>query len=190
MEHWGIIYNQGRCDMRKLRNFSDVHYPFPMAWSERTEISAKYLKDFSKVLEFGAGTGRLGEFLPDSVQYFPSDIVGRGKNFQVIDLNLSLKLEFKPDACVALGVLEYLQNLYFSLTEIRSVSRNFVFTYCATRPTFLAEFRRKMNKWKNSFNERELECLLNETGWNIGEHILIEQHKHYTQYLYVCHASE
>lgn len=56
-------------------------------WDERTIIIATLIPPGSDVLEFGAGRLVLRDHLPKNCTYQPSDIVDRGENTIICDLN-------------------------------------------------------------------------------------------------------
>ncbi len=81
-------------------------------WDGRTEALARLVAPGSTVLELGAGACRLKDFLPEGCTYTPSDLVERGPDTFICDLNkrpLPSLERFAPDTVVMSGVLEYVK---------------------------------------------------------------------------------
>jgi hypothetical protein len=83
-------------------------------WEERTQKMAALVPKSSRVIEFGAGSCRLRSWLDDTCEYIPSDIVARGPDTVICDLNRRPlpNLEYlQADVALFAGVLEYLGDL-------------------------------------------------------------------------------
>lgn len=83
-------------------------------WDERTRLIAKLVPPGSKVIEFGAGRRQLEKGLPANCTYTPSDLVARGADTLVCDLNcrpLPHLSHITPDVAVFSGVLEYTRDV-------------------------------------------------------------------------------
>ena len=78
-------------------------------WDARTIMMARLIPPNSSVLEFGAARLVLREYLPTNCSYQPSDIVDRGDNTIVCDLNDEFPdLSHHYTHVVFSGVLEYI----------------------------------------------------------------------------------
>ena len=78
--------------MRKLLKHSDYERwettkNLSEDWDSRTKQIAELVDPRTSVIEFGAGRLVLKSYLPDTCSYTPSDIVDRGENTIVCDLN-------------------------------------------------------------------------------------------------------
>jgi hypothetical protein len=79
-------------------------------WEARTQQMARMIPARSRVIEFGAGSCRLPRYLDADSKYFPSDLVSRGPDTIVFDLNKSPMPDLRHlqlDVAVFAGVLEY-----------------------------------------------------------------------------------
>lgn len=105
-----------------LKNYNSV-------WNDRTECMAKMIPfDAKTLLEFGAGTRFLETVLPEGVSYTPSDLVSRGDDTIVCDLNkLPYNITDKTfDVVFLSGVLEYVVNLNKFINYLAELSDAYV----------------------------------------------------------------
>src|ERR1700677_4824121 len=99
----------GWSDRSRWRNTKEL---LP-GWDERTLILASLLPGNSRVIEFGAGRRQLELHLPAGCTYIASDLVDRGKDTLVCDLNVEPRPDLSRlgiDTAVFGGVLEYIQD--------------------------------------------------------------------------------
>jgi hypothetical protein len=171
------------------KNWRKVHH-FPQEWSNRTRIAADLIENKWSVIEFGAGEGSLGKILSHDTFYLPTDLIKRKDVFEIVDLDHPLNLSQKFDVGVAMGVLEYLNDLNFSLHEISRNVPNFITTYCCSNYRFvrLKSLRRYLG-WKNHLSETEFEKILKESGFTISYKEIIELRFFYKQYIYKLEIS-
>jgi hypothetical protein len=83
-------------------------------WESRTQKLAQMIPDGTRVLEFGAGRRRLARFLGPHCTYMASDLVDRGGDTFVCDLNRRPLPELgplRPQVAVFAGVLEYVRDV-------------------------------------------------------------------------------
>jgi hypothetical protein len=105
--------------MRRLGGFSDYSRwsnakNLEKWWETRTRQIAEFIPAGSTVLEFGAGSCCLKAFLDKSCEYVPSDIVKRGPDTLICDLNerpLPELSHVKANVAVFAGVLEYVGDI-------------------------------------------------------------------------------
>lgn len=166
------------------RNWPSVQH-FPHQWSNRTRLAADLIEDGWSVIEFGAGDGVMGNFLGAEHKYLPTDLVKRKDEFEIVNLDSPLDIKDIFDAGVAMGVLEYVENVHFSLEELSRSVPNFITTYCCAKYKF-ARFKtlRKYIGWKNHLTQCEFEQILEETGFTISYKEIIEQRFFYEQFIY------
>ena len=172
MERMGIL------DWRKISHF-------PEEWSNRTRLAANLIEDGMSVIEFGAGNGIMGDILGSRNPYLPTDIIKRKDGFEVINLNHPLQLIGNFDIGVALGVMEYLEDVSFTLGMLSNNVPYLITTYCPARFKLLkCKMLRKNIGWKNTLTVNEFEERLNEAGFELVYKELIEKRFFYVQYLF------
>jgi hypothetical protein len=142
------------------------------SWEPRTRLIASFVPAKSRVIEFGAGTRRLENYLDPSCHYVPSDIVDRGPGTFICDLNSRpLPALDDYDTAVLIGVLEYLQDVPAVLDWLlRSISHCAVTYVCArTEPSRLAGLQDALTRvrmgWMNSYREQDLVSLFQARGF-------------------------
>jgi hypothetical protein len=142
-------------------------------WDERTRILAALLPINSRVIEFGAGRRQLELHLPAGCTYIASDLVDRGKDTFVCDLNMEPRPELSRlgvDTAVFGGVLEYIQNLESLVRWVaRDVDRCLASYECAqTRRSdwgrLYESFTRAQVGWVNTFHEDDFVLLFEREG--------------------------
>ena len=133
-------------------------------WHPRTKLIADLIPSGSSVIEFGAGRRLLESYLDPSCTYVPSDIVSRGPDTIVLDLNQRPLPDFgeRFDVAVLAGVLEYIQRLPSFAIWLASTADTAIASYtpARTRPGSLRRLRERYARagagWVNSFSEAEL----------------------------------
>jgi hypothetical protein len=83
-------------------------------WDERTQLIATMVPPGTRVIEFGCGRRVLERHLPRGCTYVPSDIVERGPDTVVCDLNASRLPDLRHlglQVAVFSGVLEYIADV-------------------------------------------------------------------------------
>ena len=83
-------------------------------WDERTQLIATMVPPGTRVIEFGCGRRVLEHNLPRGCTYVPSDIVERGPDTVVCDLNASRLPDLRHlglQVAVFSGVLEYVADV-------------------------------------------------------------------------------
>ena len=148
----------GRADTRRWSNLDN----FDPEWGARADIIAGLIRPGSRVLEFGAGTRRLESALAPSCTYVPSDLVDRGPDTFVVNLNhrpLPSLAGLGADVVVLAGVLEYLGRLPEVVSWLAAETRTCIASYeCAVSPPGsirrLSELiRRSQSGWINAYTE-------------------------------------
>ena len=146
-------------------------------WDERTRIVARLLPVNSRVIEFGAGRRQLELQLPTGCTYIASDLVDRGKDTLVCDLNVEPRPDLSRlgvDTAVFGGVLEYIQNLEALVRWVaRDVDRCVVSYECAQtrrldRGRLYESFTRARAGWVNTFHEDEFVLLFEREGFLVA----------------------
>jgi hypothetical protein len=95
----------------------------------RSQRAARVIPPGATVLDLGCGAMALRQYLPPGCQYHPADLVSRGPDAQVVDLN---KGEFPVgsfDWIVMLGVIEYVFDVPAVLHACRKAAKFLVVDY-------------------------------------------------------------
>lgn len=147
-------------------------------WVERTQLIAQLVPKRTRVIEFGAGKRKLESQIDPTCSYVPCDIVSRGKDTLVLDLNarpLPNLRHLNLDMAVFAGVIEYIADLdSFVAWLSRQVSACIASYECAQTqswgPARLREtIRRTGTGWVNSFSEEELVEVFRSGGFTLTE---------------------
>ncbi len=163
----------GRADVARWR----VPDSLDPAWEERTRLIAELVPDGSRVLEFGAGRARLAAYLDESCSYVPSDLVRRGPDTLVLDLNaqpLPDPSRIDADTAVFAGVLEYLSRVPRVVRWLAGWAQTCIASYeCATTsrwtPARAGErLVRAHLGWINAYSQHELERVFLSAGFAGG----------------------
>jgi hypothetical protein len=170
---------------------------FDAEWEERTQLIARIVPKHTRVIEFGAGKRQLESYLDPTCSYFPSDLVDRGGNTIVLDLNsrpLPDLSHLKLDVAVFAGVLEYISELDSVVLWLSYQVAMCIASYgCAhTQPRTIDRFNETIRRtgagWINTFTEDALVqtfgaggFILTEThDWHVGdssERIFVFKHR-------------
>jgi hypothetical protein len=105
-----VLRSVGRADYRRWTDANNLE----TWWESRTQRLAEMIPPGTRVLEFGAGRRRLECCLAPSCTYLASDLVERGPDTFICDLNrrpLPDLRPFRPDVAVFAGVLEYVRDV-------------------------------------------------------------------------------
>jgi hypothetical protein len=147
---------------------------FDPEWNERTRIIADLITPGSRVLEFGAGRRYLETVLDARSTYFASDLVKRGDDTLVADLNKrplpSLDAQ-RPDVAVFAGVLEYVTRVPDLAEWLAGEVSTCIASYeCATSaprslPRLAEVVRRWRTGWVNTYSEDELVAIFGVAGF-------------------------
>ena len=145
-------------------------------WDERTRRLAALVQPRSRVLELGAGRRRLEEYLPPGCTYVPCDIVSRGSDTIVFDLNDQPRpnlIEVAADVAVIGGTLEYVHDLPSVAKWLAgSVAPRCICTYAPARARRRSlgrvweSFLRTSNGWMNTVTEDELLNVFANAGYH------------------------
>ena len=158
-----LIIPKNKSDLSRWENIENLSEN----WDSRTIIIGNLIPQNSSVLEFGAGRCVLREHLPSSCSYQPSDIVDRGDNTIVCDLNQEFPILTSHYTHVVFsGVLEYIINIDKLLKELRKHS-DFIIASYATTNNVSDYLIRKQGGWLNHFNDEEIISIFGANGFNL-----------------------
>jgi hypothetical protein len=130
-------------------------------WEERMALAAKWIPEYSIVVDFGAGSGKLLNYLPKRCSYTPLD-----------KLDLNFNIDSLPNICndatigVCLGLLEWLDNPKEFLSKM--IADTLIVSYAIFGLDHNLEPRVE-NGWKNHFRLAELMEIFRDIGYNIEE---------------------
>jgi hypothetical protein len=137
------------------------------SWSNRAKAAAARIKPASRVLDLGAGNMDLLGFLRPGCKYIPADIVSRGPDCFVVDLNADEYPAIDVDVTTLLGVIEYLHRPDRVLRKAAKRSKMLIASY-VTNWHGSVQQRRGMG-WVNDFRRDDLVKLFSGAGWSIAE---------------------
>ena len=158
----GISLHATVKSLSQLDRWSDEEQLNP-DWDERTLKLAKLISPMSRVLEFGAGRRFLESALPEGCTYTPSDIVSRGEDTIVCDLNSeTLPNFFGYHVAVFGGVLEYIHNVPRLIAYLSAQVGEIVASYAHLENN---RRNRKSNGWVNSYGLREFLKIFESNGY-------------------------
>lgn len=163
----------GRADLARWRDAET----FDGGWEQRTRLIAGLVPRASRVIEFGAGRRLLEAHLDASCTYVPSDLVARGPDTIVLDLNarpLPQLSALKLDVAVLAGVLEYIAEPASFITWLAQQVPTCITSYscAATKSRSLGRLRETIRRtgagWVNTFNEDELVGAFRSGGFELS----------------------
>jgi len=145
-------------------------------WEERSKLIAQLVPRGSCVVDFGAGRRMLERHLELGCRYHPHDIVSRGDDTVIADLNarpLPDLSYLSADLAVLAGVFEYIADPpSFSVWLARQFHCCIVSYNCATADSFLSRwqevYRRSRAGWVNTYTEAALLDLFERSGYALA----------------------
>jgi len=160
-------------------------------WESRTQQLARLVPPGTRVLEFGAGRRRLEAHLDPRCAYVASDLVERGPDTFVCDLNrrpLPDLTPIRPDVAVFAGVLEYVRDVPAVVAWLARHVRYCVASYAVVEPMGLVggmrrSYWRTYHGYMNAYSEADLQALfahggfacVRTDGWNDQRLFLFER---------------
>jgi hypothetical protein len=117
-------------------------------WSQRNLFVKDYIDDNISIIDFGCGNKEILDFCHPS-RYLGIDVVDTADLH--VDLNLDFKLDEKFDVGLLLGVLEYLKDPNFTLSNIKKIADKFI---------ILSLIVKKKPEWQQAFTETSIDSLL------------------------------
>lgn len=137
----------------------------------RSKIAAKHIPRGSRVLDLGAGTMLLKEFLSEDCEYQPCDLFSRCPGCIVADFNKGdFPIEGKYDWVTLIGLFQFLDDPMALLRKCSKISKNMIVTYSPliheklTRKEML--WRRGVG-WNNHYTLKQYLAIVSESGWAI-----------------------
>lgn len=140
---------------------------FDPGWDERTHKIAARLRGAQSIIEFGAGRCTLRAALAVGTEYVASDVVSRGPDTLVWDLNNGAPpLDRHFDAAVFSGVLEYVEDV---AAVVRGLYPNVdqIITSYASINDVSDHLTRRENGWVNHLTCAEFVALVESCGYRL-----------------------
>jgi FkbM family methyltransferase len=135
----------------------------PAGAQARAQAAASAIAAGAHVLDLGCGAQVLRTLLPVTCRYTSADLVARGEDTVLLDLNQDQFVEGKFDVVAMLNVLEFLHQPEQVLAKCRQAANTLVLSYDLSghgkKPARLER------GYFNDFSEAELERLLKKAGW-------------------------
>lgn len=161
-------------------------------WGEkhplRARIVAQFIGNRSSVLDLGAGSMVLRQFLRPGCRYQPCDLYPRSPDCLVADLNAGQFPGGRYDWVAMLGVFQFLQDPAWAVRQCRQVAQFAAFSYSPTIrevPTPKEIQWREGEGWVNHYNYRQYLAMVSEGGWVIGKIFRIP-----ANFVLICRAGE
>ncbi|WP_017302954.1 methyltransferase domain-containing protein [Spirulina subsalsa] len=149
----------GKSDTERWSQVTNLH----QSWDTRTQQMAALLTANSSVLEFGAGRMVLKQHLPAGCSYTPSDLVDRGENTLICDLNAATLPAFPAhDVAVFSGVLEYVNDVPKLISHLAPSVKVILASYAVYEKNTKERRRRG---WVNDYTSNEFIALFAERGF-------------------------
>jgi hypothetical protein len=142
-------------------------------WIPRAHIAATLLVGARSVADFGCGDMSLEKCLPPETIYHPVDVVRRDARTIVVDLNTTPPPELNVDACVCLGLLEYLFDVPGFLTAVWRSCEILVASY-NTIDLGDPQLNRRSHAWVNDYDRIGLEVEFLRAGWKIKNAVICD----------------
>jgi len=164
-------------------------------WESRTQQLAGLIPPATRVIEFGAGRRRLEAYLDPTCTYLASDLVERGPDTFVCDLNRRPLPDLGPlcpEVAVFAGVLEYIRDVPAVVDWLAGHVRYCVASYAVIERSGLVSaltagarrtYWRTYHGYMNAYGESELQGLfarsrfacLRTDSWNDQRLFLFEK---------------
>jgi hypothetical protein len=163
-------------------NKSIAHlYPWSMAkWENRTKKVAELIPPGFSVLDIGGGMGHLYQHLPKGTDYLSIDI--RDWTDKTIIANLNLHFPDVPltgDVCIVCqGIIEYLDNPFWFLQQIKKYGSTLVITYRPKSPTVMPRL--------NDLSFQQFKAALQQAGWRVIKEQNSRSLKKIVEKIYLC----
>ncbi len=163
-----LMKNALNTSIRKMRNGTDYKrweniQCLSPSWDSRTKKMAEMIDDGSSVIEFGAGRLVLKDYLSKDCAYTPSDLIDRGADTIICDLNDSTLPQLQSyDVAVFSGVLEYVNNVPKLITHLSKFVNTIITSYAITD---LNKKNRRAQGWMNDFSSKEFTKIFESAGF-------------------------
>lgn len=128
---------------------------FDQGWTERILTMAECIQPHESVLDLGCGPGWLQTMLADTNTYYGCDRFRRDEKTILADFNRHQFPGINVDVAFISGVMEYVVDWEWFLTQAMAVAHKVVLSYCTTDQFPDVEERRKKG-WINDLALQDL----------------------------------
>ena len=152
---------RGKADVGRWADLGN----FDSGWDERSHKIAARVPAGASVIEFGCGRGTLRGSLAAGTDYLGSDIVARGPDTLVWDLNNGAPpLDRGFDVAIFSGVLEYVADVSALLAGLAPVAPTAIASYASLEevPNILT---RRESGWINDCKQAQFVALFEAAGY-------------------------
>lgn len=155
-------------------------------WDERAQRCSDYIPAGSKVLDVGCGAMALKAALKPGCSYTGADVVERASGALVVDLNRKEFPEGKYDWVTFLGVLEYIHEPKWPISQAAKAAPNMLLTYCCDITQGRSISLRLGMGWVNNLTYESILALIRECGWRVDCEAMDKRGAHNHQYMFIC----
>ena len=127
-------------------------------WSSRNLFVKNYIPENISIVDFGCGNKEILDFCNPS-EYLGIDITDAAD--LKIDLNSKFDLNKIFDIGLLLGVLEYVEDPNFTLTNVKKFAKKFIILSLPVKQKV---------SWKRAFTDESLNTLLTSHFTNVSHH--------------------
>jgi hypothetical protein len=148
-------------------------------WADRGKVAAQFIRDGSRVLEIGTGSGTLRRLIANRCNYTGADLEPLDDNSLVLDVDNEPLPRGSWDTIVLLGVLEYLHYPAKALEKIANTASQLVISYCCC--VDISEecaSERRSRGWVNSMTEQDIGHELARLGFRMSGRQLFKSTPH------------
>jgi hypothetical protein len=159
-----------RNDITDFNRWTDASTTWGKKYPARAEVAGEEIPDGASVLDIGAGSMVLSEYLKPGCTYQPCDLLKRTPDCLVANLNRGeFPRERHYDFTVMLGVLMYLSDPEWAIHQCASVSNSAVFAYTPAldEPSAAETSNRGAAGWVNHFTQSEYISLVEDNGFKV-----------------------
>lgn len=144
---------------------------YESVWNERIKIMTGLIpSDTSSIMDMGAGTEELKNYLDPQIEYIPVDLKARSKKTKVIDFNKKEFPSIQVDTIFVSGCLEYVQYPEWFVSKVAQQSKYCILSYCILE-NYPNVKNRKDNAWRNHFNQQEIIGLFQSKNMQLIKHL-------------------
>lgn len=138
-------------------------------WADRGKVAAKFIRDGSRVLEIGTGTGTFRALIADRCHYTGADLEPLDEQTLALDVDTQPLPGGSWDTIVLLGVLEYLHHPANVLQKLGNVAFQLIISYCCCREEGTESNHERLRRgWVNSMTERTVRDELEKSGFRVA----------------------
>jgi len=137
----------------------------PSGAEERAAAAASMIAPGSSVLDLGCGAMALRQRLPDGCRYVPADLIARGEDTILVDLNQGQFPAGEFDVVTLLDVVDFLHEPQALLARCRQAAKTLILS-CHPHAGGDKSARRR-HGYFSDLSESELGTALEQAGWRI-----------------------